>query len=284
VDLALRVLASTAAPPPPPPGDVQPLSNGSFEAGYTSWSPSGNQRIVSGRGAEGIYAVQFNAGQNAPDAVLSQTFATAAGQTYTVEFEYGAGSATVSAEQAIQVTAQGQALLASERISAMSTPSGTIYATRSIRFTADSAQSTLTFRDVSSTSMDVDSFLDHVRLRTSSVVTPPAVTTQPLSRVVPEGQAVAFNVGASGSAPLAYQWTFNGNPLVGATGATYSIASAQLAHSGNYAVIVKNSAGAVTSATAVLNVEPSSNAAGFGIETTKEIGNKKKEKKMEQQE
>ena len=252
-----------AAANPPPTGDAQPLSNGSFEAGYTSWSPSGNQRILSGRGAERIDAVQFNASQNEPNAVLSQTFATAAGQAYTMEFEYGAGSAMVAAEQAVQVTVQGQTLLASQRMSAISTPNGPIYATRSIQFKADSAQSTVTFRDVSPTSIDVDSFLDHVRLRTSSVVVPPAITTQPLSRVITQGQGVSFSVGATGSAPLTYQWTFNGNPLAGATAATYAIPSAQTSHTGNYAVVIKNGAGAVTSATAVLNVQPSSTIPAF---------------------
>ena len=47
----------------------------------------------------------------------------------------------------------------------MSTGTGQSYTARSFTFTADSALTTLTFRDVSPTTTDVDSCLDFVRIR-----------------------------------------------------------------------------------------------------------------------
>lgn len=83
---------------------------------------------------------------------------------------------------------------------------------------------------------------------------PPAITTQPQSRSVGVGSSVSFTVVATGSAPLAYQWRRNGSSITGATGATYTIASAQAGDAGSYTVIVSNAAGTVVSAAASLTV------------------------------
>jgi hypothetical protein len=52
------------------------------------------------------------------------------------------------------------------------------------------------------------------------VPTPPAIVTQPESRTVVAGDSVMFSVTASGTPPLAYQWSFNGTFIQGATNAT----------------------------------------------------------------
>jgi hypothetical protein len=92
-----------------------------------------------------------------------------------------------------------------------------------------------------------------------TVNVPPSITTQPSSVTVTQGQPASFSVVATGTAPLSYQWQFGGANISGATGSSYSIASAQPANAGNYDVIVNNVAGSVTSATASLtvNVPPS---------------------------
>ena len=59
---------------------------------------------------------------------------------------------------------------------------------------------------------------------------------------------------AAGTAPFTYQWRKNGVTLVGASAATYSIGSAVVADAGSYSVVVTNSAGAITSAAAILEV------------------------------
>jgi len=92
-----------------------------------------------------------------------------------------------------------------------------------------------------------------------SVNVPPSITTQPSSQAVNPGSSVTFTVTASGTAPLTYQWTFNGANISGATAASFTKSNVQSSDAGNYAVVVGNVAGSATSANAVLsvNVPPS---------------------------
>ena len=68
------------------------------------------------------------------------------------------------------------------------------------------------------------------------------------------GQQASFNVVASGTAPLTYQWNKNAIAITGATGSTYTIASVVSTDAGNYTITVTNSAGSVTSSVATLTV------------------------------
>ena len=76
------------------------------------------------------------------------------------------------------------------------------------------------------------------------------------------GQAAVLTVDAVSGTPLTYQWkksgvpVANGNGISGATTATLSFASVQLAHAGDYSVTVSNSAGSVTSSVTTLTVMP----------------------------
>lgn len=83
---------------------------------------------------------------------------------------------------------------------------------------------------------------------------PPSISTQPQNVTVTVGNAAAFSVTAAGANPLAYQWRFNGTNIANATNVSYSIASAQLTNAGNYAVVVTNISGSITSSTATLTV------------------------------
>jgi glucose/arabinose dehydrogenase len=83
----------------------------------------------------------------------------------------------------------------------------------------------------------------------------PTITTQPASRTVAAGASVTFSVGASGTAPLRYQWRRNGATITGATAQSYTIASVVQADSGvRFSVVVSNDVGSVTSGDAVLTV------------------------------
>jgi sugar lactone lactonase YvrE len=88
------------------------------------------------------------------------------------------------------------------------------------------------------------------------VNTPPTITTQPGSQTVNAGQNASFSVVASGSSPLSYQWSFNGNAIANATNATLALNNVQLNQAGNYGVLVSNGAGSTNSANAVLIVNP----------------------------
>jgi hypothetical protein len=91
-------------------------------------------------------------------------------------------------------------------------------------------------------------------------VTAPAITTQPASQTVTTGASATFTVAASGTAPLSYQWRFNGSNISGATSASYTLSNAQSANAGSYSVVVSNSAGSATSNNATLTVSTSATA------------------------
>ena len=93
-----------------------------------------------------------------------------------------------------------------------------------------------------------------------------AIISQPADVIASTNDPVTFSVGATGSAPLSYQWYFYGNNtngaptgLTGATSSSYSIGSADGSNSGFYAVVVSNSFNSVISRFALLivgNVAP----------------------------
>jgi hypothetical protein len=83
-------------------------------------------------------------------------------------------------------------------------------------------------------------------------VNPPSITVQPQNRIVLWGQNASFNVVASGTAPLSYQWQFNGSNLSGATATNYTRSNVQTPDLGTYNVIVSNSLGSITSSLATL--------------------------------
>jgi Regulator of chromosome condensation (RCC1) repeat/Immunoglobulin I-set domain/ZU5 domain len=84
------------------------------------------------------------------------------------------------------------------------------------------------------------------------VVTPPSISTQPSTLVVAPGAAATLAVAASGSGPLAYQWSLEGTPVAGATGPVLAIASVGASEAGSYTVTISNGAGIVTSLPATL--------------------------------
>ncbi|MDB6040374.1 MAG: peptidase [Verrucomicrobiales bacterium] len=85
--------------------------------------------------------------------------------------------------------------------------------------------------------------------------TPPLILRQPQSLTAKSGEAVTFSLTASG-APLFYQWRLNEADIPGATDPAYRIATVQVTDTGFYSVVVKNSAGHVTSLAAALTVDP----------------------------
>ena len=87
-------------------------------------------------------------------------------------------------------------------------------------------------------------------------VVPPMITTEPTSQTVFQNSSATFNVAASGTMPLTYQWQFNGTNLPGATDTAFTRTNAQRADAGNYSVMVTNSAGSATSGPVTLTVVP----------------------------
>lgn len=92
--------------------------------------------------------------------------------------------------------------------------------------------------------------------------TPPAITTQPQGTTINEGDLLTLTVEASGSQPFSYQWQKNGIAIPNATGQSLIIPSAQPTDSGNYRVVVANSAGTATSELAQVIVNPDNSGGG----------------------
>jgi glucose/arabinose dehydrogenase len=89
----------------------------------------------------------------------------------------------------------------------------------------------------------------------------PSVGVPPKSVTVSAGEPATFTVSASGASPLSYQWqrkdpgASSFSNASGATGASYTLASAALSSSGaQFRVVVTNSAGSATSSAATLTV------------------------------
>jgi hypothetical protein len=87
-----------------------------------------------------------------------------------------------------------------------------------------------------------------------TVAIPPAIVQQPASQTVAQGGTANFQVGATGTTPFSYQWSFNGAGISGATASTYTINNVQTSQAGLYAVTVSNIAGSVVSSNATLTV------------------------------
>ena len=85
---------------------------------------------------------------------------------------------------------------------------------------------------------------DNSGTRTSrSASVPPTITIHPASQTKDPGDAVTFEVVATGSPTLIYQWKKGTDAINGATGSTYTINSVQEGDEGAYSCTVANSFG-----------------------------------------
>jgi len=87
------------------------------------------------------------------------------------------------------------------------------------------------------------------------VPTPPTIILQPTNHTVLAQSNAVFNVLATGTSPLAYQWRFKGAGLPGETNAALTLTAVVTNQAGGYDAVITNSVGAVTSAVAVLTVD-----------------------------
>ena len=82
----------------------------------------------------------------------------------------------------------------------------------------------------------------------------PVITTQPTNHFVNTPGSFEFYVNVSGTAPITYQWLFDGTAILGATNRILLFSSPQPTQWGYYSVIVSNASGSVTSQVAELKV------------------------------
>lgn len=84
----------------------------------------------------------------------------------------------------------------------------------------------------------------------------PKITSQPLRQTLAAGSSPSLSVTATGTAPLAYQWSKNGAAIAGATSSTLSFNNTTAADGGVYTVTVSNATGSVTSDQTLLEIFP----------------------------
>ncbi|MEM7167131.1 MAG: immunoglobulin domain-containing protein, partial [Planctomycetota bacterium] len=89
-----------------------------------------------------------------------------------------------------------------------------------------------------------------------SVDSLPQIVTPPQPLTTCENFTTDFTVVADSVSPLTYQWRKNGFDIVGATTATYSIATTTPADAGSYDVVVTNACNFVTTLPVQLTVSP----------------------------
>ncbi|MBI4325113.1 MAG: DNRLRE domain-containing protein [Chloroflexi bacterium] len=84
--------------------------------------------------------------------------------------------------------------------------------------------------------------------------TAPTIVTQPQGLSAFVGETVTFDVSASGTEPLSYQWSKDLSALGGATNAALTLTNVTLADEGNYGVMISNVAGSTNSQSAHLSI------------------------------
>ena len=89
---------------------------------------------------------------------------------------------------------------------------------------------------------------------TQPVTNPPAFVQQPASQSVVVGGSATFTPTISGTPPFAYQWLFNGTNLPAATNVSLTLTGVTTNNAGNYALVVTNSVGSITSSVAPLTI------------------------------
>lgn len=93
-----------------------------------------------------------------------------------------------------------------------------------------------------------------------TVLLPPTIVTAPTNQVALQGGTAVFQVVASGTAPLSYQWQRSGTNLVnggrysGVNSSTFQISSILYNDPDNYEVVVSNAYGQATSPPATLSL------------------------------
>lgn len=112
------------------------------------------------------------------------------------------------------------------------------------------------------------------------VPAPASITSHPEDETAIAGQSATFEVGASGTGPLSYQWRFNDAPIAGATESSYTRSALQPNDAGQYSVVVTNIAGTATSSNAtlvvneppVISTDPPNRAIKVGTNVTFTVG------------
>lgn len=197
------------------------LNNGSFEGDLTGWSAAGNVAVVGAAPytpTNGGKLLAFNAAESTPSGSVSQNFTTVPGTSYRLNFDAGVLSYNTRQQQ-LQVLIGGNSSLLSQSISLTGSANGVArWFPFQYSFTADSPTTTLTFRDVSSTTSSLDLLLDNVRI---TAATAPVLRTLTVNSSPNSGVSIAIspsdsNGNNNGGTPLSRSYSDGANVTLAA--------------------------------------------------------------------
>ena len=250
VTSAVAALLVRSIPPPPPPPSVSPLAD-AVDAPALIWTTSGSP----------AWLAQTNVTRDGADA--AQSGAIGHSQTTVLQTTV-AGPGTVGFWWKVSSEKDNDRLLFHVGTSEKARVSGEIdWQWKTFSVSSGNQVLKWTYSKNSSKTGGVDrAWLDQVRYIPNSPPSPPVIASQPAGVRAEQGAAVSFTVGAMGPPTLKYQWYFAGAKLAdsssagisGATSATLKLSGVSPARAGLYTVVVANSAGAITSAPALLVV------------------------------
>jgi hypothetical protein len=205
-----------------------------FGAQYWHWSGELGGSVNEPGGVDGTTWPTLG-----PGGAIWQDFPTIPGHTYAIRFAFSSG-----ADAHVRVLWDTNALGIAEF---PGTESG-FWHWGTYTALASNTISRITFQNTGgSVSMDAFSVVD--------ASAAPAIVTQPASISTVGGGTAAFIVGATGTAPLTYQWFFESTALIGKTGHVLILDSVSTNQSGNYSVVISNAFGSTNSAQASLFVD-----------------------------
>jgi hypothetical protein len=243
------------------------VQNGGFETGdFSDWKLVGNgvtpdfvyNAVVDANyggnhanwGAQCVHSGVFGACLGDTNiATLSQNLSTVPGQKYLLSFWLDVVGGAVELFRAYWNTNS-----ATNQIFSLNNPPMSPWMKRSFVLTATDTNTLLQFAAQAAP----NAFgLDDVSV---VAVFPPSLTSQPTNQTVMAGSTATFSAAASGTAPLVYQWRYkgtgiaNGPGISGATTTNLTLTNVSTNSAGDYAVVVANTYGSITSTVATLTV------------------------------
>ncbi|MBI3417439.1 MAG: DUF642 domain-containing protein [Verrucomicrobia bacterium] len=248
------------------------ILDGSFEtpvvspgghAGLTSVGPwnvtKGTVALYSGsaRGiinpAQGNQQIDLDSSSDALiGTTINQAFITIPNRVYEVSFNVG-WTGNPSQNPGVKLTAEVFSSDGTKLASLDATPPQlqTAYGPiQKFTFTATTSETTLSFRDTSSTSFQVGVLLDNVSV--ISVGDSPKIVQGLADQQVPIGGKAVFSVGVGAGDPATYQWFYNGVALTGETNNELVLEGVRVRDAGEYSVKISNQFGSVQAAARLL--------------------------------
>jgi hypothetical protein len=110
--------------------------------------------------------------------------------------------------------------------------------------------------DAALTPFDVESLYLAGAAAKCAVALPPAIFAQPANATVLKGTNLTLAAAVRGSAPIHFQWLFQGRALAGANAASLEFTNITVAQAGLYSLIASNAYGTASSSVAVNVQEP----------------------------